>query len=204
MSATDKFTQALMAALPEGDAWTKHPGSVQVAVVRGFAAAFAALDEHTADAPVQWLPQSTVTRLGEWERAVGLPDGTSRDVASYESRRADVLARLRGVDLAYDDSSPAALAAIEDELERAGFTADLSYCLPARVSTARCGDRLGGELCVLWVSVPGAVFTPARIGAVCGNRLGTFNIDAKRLQALLERIIPARFEYRVAQTITTA
>lgn len=197
MAKIDKFTTALVALLPKGDAWPRHPGSVQVSTVRGVAASLVELDDLIDDAPQQWQPGTTVTRLAEWEQAVGLPDVTSRDVTDYEARRADVLARLRGVDLAYEDSSPAALGAIQDELERAGFVVTLTYNLPSRVGDP-VGTRLGALDGHLWLIVtsPAATYIPSRVGDPVGTRLGVWDgLDGPRLQAILERVLPARFSY---------
>jgi hypothetical protein len=54
----------------------------------------------------------TETRLDEWEEATGLPDDVSATTSRCGAAR-PVLARLRGPQGAYSDSSPACLGALE-------------------------------------------------------------------------------------------
>lgn len=192
----ERFTQALAALLPQGYAWPRHPDSVLMRVIRAIAGMHVDLDALTTGFTRQWLPQVTSTRLGEWEACCGLPDSYMPANQTVEQRRAQLLARLRGPVLPYEDSSPAALEVIEAELLAAGYVVTLIYGYPARVGRARCGDRLGGERGVLIVRVAGVTVTTARVGvARCGDRLSAWSVSVPALMALLERLIPARFAY---------
>ena len=110
---SQRFAQALAYLLPPGAAWPRDPSSVWMRVIFGLAAALDELHRFTHQAVAQWQPHSTGTRLVEWEEATGLPDGCFGVTQTVEQRQARLLARLRGFQGAYPDSSPAALAGLE-------------------------------------------------------------------------------------------
>lgn len=170
-----KFAQALAHLLPEGAAWPRDTGSVWMRLLAGLAAMLDELHQVTHQAVAEWLPHSTRTRLAEWEEASGLPDGCFGATQIEADRRARLLARLRGFQGAYFDSSPASLATIEAFCAALGFTVTARYNLPFRVGH-RCGRRLGANDGRLYLVLP-----VARAA------------DAPGLLCALERVVPARF-----------
>lgn len=175
----DKFTQALAHLLPQGAAWPRDPASVWMRLLAGIAATFDELHRYTHQAVGEWLPHSTRTRLAEWEEATGLPDGCFGATQTDADRRARLLARLRGYQGAYADSSPAALAPLVAFCAALGYTLTARYNLPFRVGM-RCGQRLGANDGRLYLFVPVAR-----------------TADAAALVCSLDRVVPARFSINV-------
>jgi uncharacterized protein YmfQ (DUF2313 family) len=189
----DKFAQALSYLLPTGFAWPRDPNSVLMRVLRGLAGSLAELHLWSNLTVRHWQP-ATTTRLAEWEAACGLPDACLGADQSEALRRSLLLARLRGPERAYHDSSPAALGAIEQLCLVLGYTVTLSYRYPFRVGTHRVGDRLGRLNGRLLVAVQGLVRTPMRVGVGrVGEPLARYNIPVEQLECYLQRLLPARF-----------
>lgn len=189
----DKFAQALSYLLPTGFAWPRDPNSVLMRVLRGLAASLAQLHRWSNLTVRHWQP-ATTTRLAEWEAACGLPDACLGADQTETLRRTVLLARLRGPQRAYFDSSPAALGAIELLCQDLGFIVKLDYFTPFRVGRNKVGDRLGKLDGLISVRIDGLVRTPMRVGtARAGDRLATYNLDIAPLECLLQRLLPARF-----------
>lgn len=188
----DKFWQALAQLLPSGFAWPRDTASTLMRVLRGMAGSFDELHETTHEVVRQWQPVTTVNRLAEWEAATGLPDACFGTDQPVDLRRRLLLLRLRGADLPFDDSSPAAPAVIEALCASFGYPAVVAYNTPFRTGH-RVGQRLGrldGRLYIT-LTLPGGRF---RVGQ---NRVGDLLIDgatAHELVCLLKRVLPARFE----------
>lgn len=189
----DKFYQALASLLPSGFAWPRDPNSVWMRLVAAMAAALAELHDFTHQAVREWLPQSTRTRLPEWEAATALPDPCFGATQTTEERRARLLARLRGPQGFYTDSSPAAPGAIAQICANMGFAAQVQYNTPFRCGRDRVGRRLGllnGKLYIV-LTVQN---TPFRCGRNrVGERLVTRPPGTQELACALEKYIPARF-----------
>lgn len=175
MSA-DRFAQALAYLLPPGAAWPRDPGSVWMRVIAWLAAVLDELHEFSHQAVAEWQPHSTRTRLAEWEEACGLPDACFGATQTAADRKLRLLARLRGFEGAYADSSPAALARFVAYAAALGWTVTTSYNHPFRVGRNRVGDRLGANDGKVYLYVP-----TARMAA------------AGELSCALERVLPARF-----------
>lgn len=189
----DRLHESLAGLLPTGYAWPRAPGSVLMAVIRGLAKIKAG-ELDTIHAAVEMWQPTTGRRLAEWEDSVGLPAVWSDPAATDEQRVAEVLFRLRGPDLPYEDSCPSAPAVIEAECARLGYTVEVRYNKPARYGQARYGARYGALNGVLWVLVTGFDREPARYGARYGTRFAPA-LDRLRY---LDEIVPARFEIRIA------
>ena len=188
----DKFWQALAQLLPTGFAWPRDPASTLMRVLRGMAGAFDELHEATHQIVRQWQPATTVNRLAEWEAATGLPDACFGTDQSIDLRRRLLLLRLRGAELPFDDSSPAAPGVIEALCLSFGYPATVAYRTPFR-----CGHRVGRRLgrldgrLYITLTLPGGRF---RVGQ---NRVGDRLINGAtghELVCLLRRLLPARFE----------
>jgi uncharacterized protein YmfQ (DUF2313 family) len=193
----DKFQQALSHLLPTGWAWPRDPDSTLMRTLAGVAASFSGLHDFTVSTYQQWLPHLTGQRLAEWEDATGLPDACLGTAQTNERRRQALLARLRGPELAYNDSSPSAPGAIEAVCANLGYTATVRYNTPFRVGRDRCGSRLGrlsGTLNVLVTTES----TRLRVGGGhVGERLVARTLTDAQLECCLQRIVPARYQLNI-------
>lgn len=194
----NKYTQALASIMPKGFAWPRDPDSVQMRIVSGLAASFAEFDAATAEIVAQWQPATTVARLAEWEQATGLPDPCLGPDQTVEKRKAALLNRLRGPQLVYENSSPAAPNVIVGLFAAAGYVAEVRYNTPARVGRARVGDRLGQLNGKLYITIQSSISGSiqfARVGiARVGDRLSTVDQAAAEIECYVRRIVPARFQ----------
>lgn len=188
----DKFWQALAQLLPTGFAWPRDPGSTLMRVMRALAGALHELHEFTLLTANQWQPHQTVTRLAEWEEATGLPDACFGTDQSEDLRRRLLLLRLRGADLPFEDSSPAAPAVIEALCASFGYPATVAYNTPMRIGqrVGRHLGRLDGRLYIT-LTLPGGRF---RVGqSFVGERL-IDGATGSELVGLLDRVLPARYQ----------
>jgi uncharacterized protein YmfQ (DUF2313 family) len=191
--ATDKYAQAMAAALPTGFAWPRQPDSVLMRVVRGVAGSLAELDDGIHEVVRQWQPATSVARLAEWEEATGLPDACFGLDQSVALRRSLLLRRLRGPVLPLSNSSPAAPGVLVRICADLGYVATVAYNRPARVGVARVGRRLGALDGRLYITVDtGAV--PARVGKNrVGDRLVYRAKTGSELECYLKHVVPARY-----------
>lgn len=193
----EKFVQSLALLLPTGFAWPRDARSTLMRVIRGIAAAFDDLDKVITETVRQWQPATAVNRLAEWEEATGLPDACFGVDQPEALRRKLLLARLRPLDLAYDDSSPAAPGSIEAVCKWLGYDATVRYNTPFRVGRNRVGERLGALNGRLWVTVT-LTTQPFRVGVNrVGDRLRIGTLNGGELACYLQHIVPARFEINV-------
>lgn len=199
----EKFFQALQYLLPQGFAWPRHPDSTLMRVLRGLAASFDDLHRYIDSCIEQWQPYTTVKRLSEWEEATDLPDKCFGAAQTDALRRQLLLARLRGPQLPYEDSSPAAPEAIASICASLGYQVSVAYNTPFRVGLNRVGDRLGALDGILYVRVLVPVeMEPFRVGQNhVGDRLVKTSQDLAPLVCYLRRIVPARFSIHVTYAI---
>lgn len=193
----EKFYQALACLLPTGFAWPRDPNSVLMKFVRGLAGSLNEHHEFVAEAARQWQPATTVNRLAEWEDATGLPD-TSFGLAQSEAlRRKLLLARLRPVELFYENSSPAAPGSIVAICAWLGYVATVRYNTPLRCGRNRVGQCLGALNGRLWITVTLQTI-PFRVGVSrAGTRLREGTLNGGELAGYLHRIVPARYEVNI-------
>lgn len=195
--AMDKFQQSMAALLPKGYAWPRDPQSTLMRLLAGSAAALKEFDAVTAQAAVEWLPQATKARLGEWEGAVGMPDECFGTSQTTEARRGRVLSRLRGPSGYFSDSSPASLGAVEAICANLGYPAVASYNHPFRCGRDRVGRRLGQLDGKLYVRMT-VQSTPFRVGRNrVGDRLIARPPEIAELACYLTKYAPARFQLNV-------
>ena len=193
----DKFQQALSHLLPTGWAWPRDPDSTLMRVLAGVAASFSAFHDFTTATVQQWQPHLTGQRLAEWEDATGLPDACLGVNQTDDRRRQALLARLRGPELAYTDSSPSAPGGIEAICATLGYTATVRYNTPFRAGRDRCGRRLGRLSGVLNVLVTTGS-TPLRVGGGhVGQRLIDRTLTDAQLECCLQRVVPARYQLNI-------
>lgn len=192
ISTLVSFAQALAALLPRGWAWPRQLGSVQQLTVRGVAACHAAFYDMVIATVFDWMPHLATTRLQEWLDATGLPDACASS-ASPELLRALMLLRLRGLQLPYDDSSPAALGVLHQLLDLLGVEGELVYEEVFRVGRNGIDDTLGRSG-VLYLKF-GGYCTPF---GVDDNGIDDFLVTCTPsedlLLCLLRRYVPARFQ----------
>lgn len=192
----NKFWQALAALLPTGFAWPRDPNSTLMRVVKARAEGISQLNDFTGMTADQWQPHQAVTRLAEWEESTGLPDacfGANQDMAT---RRKLLLARLRGPELAYTDSSPASPGALEAICAWLGYEATVRYNTPFRCGM-RVGQRLGALDGKLWITVA-IESKPFRVGSSrVGERLRQGALNGGELACYLQRVVPARYSVNV-------
>ncbi len=187
-----KFLQALAALLPTGFAWPRDPDSVLMRVLRAVAALFWEHHQFVLAAVRQWWPHNATNRLAEWEAAVGLPDPCFGSELGEAERRDLVLARLRGLELPYFDSSPAATGVIELICLTYGYVVTVTYDTLFRIDRDGVCDRLGspGELIV-------DMHTMCEQMACdtdgVDHRLIECTKPPEALMCLLQRIVHARF-----------
>jgi uncharacterized protein YmfQ (DUF2313 family) len=189
----EKFLQALSFLLPTGFAWPRDPDSTLMRVLRGVAGMFDEFHRFTAECVRQWQPHTAVARLAEWEEATGLPDKCFGPNQDEQTRRKHLLSRLRGPELAFPDSSPAAPESIASMCAALGYEVSVFYNVPFRVGRNRVGDRLGVLNGVLYVRVNVGV-EPFRVGRNrVGERLVRTALELGPLECYLRRIVPARY-----------
>jgi uncharacterized protein YmfQ (DUF2313 family) len=187
----ERFYQALTSLLPQGYAWPRDPNSVLMRLMRATAGAFGELQAFIEQTVAQWQPHITVNRLAEWEAATGLPDDCFGTDQTANGRRLLLLDRLRGMQLKFEDSSAAALGAIEDICLALGYPASAKYNLPFRVGM-RVSDRLGALDGQLYITVT-IQASPFRCGDPVGKRLLEGALNGSELICFLRRVLPARF-----------
>ncbi len=193
----DALLQSLTYLLPTGYAWPRDPDSVLMRTVRGIAASLAELHEFSVQTVWQWQPHLVSPRLAEWEDATGLPDGCFGSAQTVPKRRDVLLARLRGPQGYYSDSSPAAPTGIEAICTTLGYTATVRYNTPFRAGRNRCGERLGRLDGKLYVRVA-LESDPFRVGVGrVGQRLVHRVLPDAQLECYLRNAVPARFELNV-------
>lgn len=192
-----KFAQALAYLLPTGYAWPRRAESVLMRMIDGLAGAFEELHGWTGETVRQWQPArwqdgQPATRLAEWESALGLPDNCMGSNQDEDMRRQQVLTRLQGTVLPYENSCPAAPEVIKALCESLGYEATVAYNTPFR-----CGHRVGRALGVLdgnlyiTVPLPSGRF---RVGTNhVGQRLLLGDKVAADLRCVLRRVVPARY-----------
>lgn len=195
MNTVEGLYDSVTALLPTGHAWPRDPDSVLMRVLRGIAQSHADLIAFTQATVKQWQPHTTTLRMGEWEKACGLPDLCFGAVQGDSLRRAMLLRTLRGLDLPLFDSSPAAPAVIEQACAEIGYEVEVFYNTPFRAGH-RLGRRLGVRNGVLNV-VASVGSEPLRVGGRVGSRL-VHRINAgPELDCYLRRIVPSRFSINV-------
>lgn len=91
----DRYRDLLLALLPPGDGFSRSPDSVFYDLMARCAIEFARIDERGADLLREGVPSTVSELLGQWEKALGLPDDCYTPTTDDE-RRAAVIARIVG------------------------------------------------------------------------------------------------------------
>jgi uncharacterized protein YmfQ (DUF2313 family) len=89
------YLQALLALLPQGQAWPRQQGTTLYNTLRGAAAYWGFVDSRAADLlEIESDPRYTIELLPEWERAWGLPDPCFPLTNTVEQRRSMLLLKM--------------------------------------------------------------------------------------------------------------
>lgn len=94
MASVDDYRDALIALLPQGDAWPTDPGSDLGLLLTGLAEEFARIDARAEDLLNESHPSQTFELFEEWEAMYGLPDTCTAD-PSFQERRFDLVQRYQ-------------------------------------------------------------------------------------------------------------
>jgi hypothetical protein len=94
--AAGKSLDALQRHLPIGVAWLafRMPGKVAYLLIKALARAFDDAWDFLCKVAAELDPRTTTELVGEWERAVGLPDACLPKATTIEERRAQIMFRL--------------------------------------------------------------------------------------------------------------
>jgi uncharacterized protein YmfQ (DUF2313 family) len=89
------YARVLRQLLPTGPAWIIEPDDVRAKALLAMAEELARLDARGDQLIEEMDPRTTLELLGEWERAVGLPDDVVTEIpATITERRIAVLQKL--------------------------------------------------------------------------------------------------------------
>lgn len=148
------YARQLAALLPPGSLWRLDPDGWIWSLLLGLADEFARIDQRAQTLVAEWLPDTAVECLGDWERVLGLPDLTFGSATSTEARRLAAVAKftLRGGSTGAYYASVAArmgFASVYDEV--AAYTwrlrIDLAHSSSpySLVETAFCAGSSAGD-----------------------------------------------------------
>lgn len=201
----EAYARVLRQLLPRGPAWELEPEDLRSKVLLAIGDELARAEARGEEFIEEVDPRTTLALLGEWERAVGLPDDITTEIpATVTERRIAVLQKL----LARGGASRQYFI---DLAALSGFIVTISEYTPlvARAGRLRAGDRLyGTDWAYAWkvnvdLSSPaleGWTGTQIRFRAGqgrAGDRLNSWNGPV--LQLLFELRKPAHtivlFEY---------
>lgn len=97
MTATD-YRDQLLNLFPRGRAWARDITSTLAMLCHAIGDEFARLDQRAEDLLEEYDPRTTTELIGEWESALGQPDGCSNTAnPTITERRAAVVGRYLGV-----------------------------------------------------------------------------------------------------------
>jgi len=95
----DAMTRLSAAALPQGRAWDSKnaPSSNLYKLIKGLTADLRILEDRIYRLTTQWDIRITDDLILEWEKAVGIPDECRKQAEDIETRRLDVITKLKKV-----------------------------------------------------------------------------------------------------------
>jgi uncharacterized protein YmfQ (DUF2313 family) len=182
----DDYRRQMQALLPRGMAWSLSPLSWLTRLLSGLSPEFARIHGRVLDLIRESDPRTTIEMLGDWERALGLPDNCSSTLApTLQGRRDDVLNKL----VSLGGQSRAYYIAVAARL---GYTITIEEFRPFRVGRSRVGERIY-DLDWTWVwrvNGPPVAIRHFRVGqSRMGERLRSWGNSA--LECRLNQIKPA-------------
>jgi uncharacterized protein YmfQ (DUF2313 family) len=184
----DDYAAQFVNLLPRGPAWDAVDTGLLRDLIYAIVTEFKRISDKICILENETFPLNTTQLLTDWERALGLPDDCSADIAQSRSeRRAAVAARLATI----AEPTPAFFVLLAADF---GYSIEVSEHFPARVGRARVGDRIhgpGNEF--TWsVLIPGN-YTQSRQALVgdaqVGDRIATWGDGS--LECLIRQYKPA-------------
>ncbi len=101
------FLDKFLAALPNGPAWNKEPGSAMYQALASLMGTYVRVAEAAGNMIVDSFPATTVNLLNEWQWSTGLPDPCLGQAPTLLQEQGQIVARLisnGGQSLAYFES----------------------------------------------------------------------------------------------------
>jgi uncharacterized protein YmfQ (DUF2313 family) len=95
MAGVTDYRDALLALMPQGDAWPTDPDSELGKLLTGLAEEFARIDARAEELLNESHPSQTFELFEEWEQMYGLPDTCAGTDPSFQERRFDLVQRYR-------------------------------------------------------------------------------------------------------------
>lgn len=194
----DAAWKEALSLLPHGAAWTSDVRSVFARLLYALGRGTAAVEQRVQDLLDEADPRSATEMLGDWERALGLPDECLPVPESTNDRRALVVSRAFGTGAASIPELVRLAAAIGVDIRIEEGRGQV-----LRVGGS-VGNPVGGELgdLLLTVSAPKGPVRQARAGSArIGDPLGTFGNEL--LECVLTRATPAHLALRFTYDGTT-
>lgn len=188
----DDFVTQGVATLPTGPAWSRDPGSVRNALLRGLLGTHAYAWERMLRLLAEADPRSAYETIEDWEADCGLPDPCIGPQTDLQDRRDAVVMKRQtrgGQSRAY----------YIEIARRLGFHITIEEFKVFRVGLSRVGDRLYNEGWThTWrVTVVGRTVRYFRTGAsVMGERLVRW--DNTILECVLHALKPAHTILQIA------
>lgn len=91
------YRDQLQALLPPGPAWPRDEQAELTQLLQALADEFARVDRRSLDLVEEMIPLTALELLGDWERAVGLPDPCSPVSDGVRERQLAIARKLAGV-----------------------------------------------------------------------------------------------------------
>jgi uncharacterized protein YmfQ (DUF2313 family) len=137
----EDYGTALLALLPQGQAWPKRPGTTLDLACRGLAYYWGDVDRRAADLLEQESdPRITLELLPDWERAWGLPDPCYAEPQSIAERQQALVMRMTMLGAQSREFFIGVAASI-------GYTITITEYRTFVVGMDRCGDnRVYGDV----------------------------------------------------------
>lgn len=182
------YLGALLALLPSGRVWPKHPGGTLSRALSGLAPVYARNDARARALLVEAFPATSHELLAEWELTLELPDPCLGPAPDEDARRRSVVAKL----VARGGQSAAYYTAVAAAL---GIPVTVQSYAPARFGHARYGDGMRGTRWAHAWSVHaalGPVVTAVFGAARYGDRFRSWGIRV--LECVLREFAPAHAE----------
>jgi uncharacterized protein YmfQ (DUF2313 family) len=130
----DDYAQALISLLPQGQAWSRDPGSTLVRALTGLAMFWGFVDDRAADLlETESDPRTTIELLPDWERAWGLPDPCVAEPLTIGDRQTALVLKMTLL-------GAQSRAFFIGVAARLGYTITISEYAPFMAGVSNCGD----------------------------------------------------------------
>jgi uncharacterized protein YmfQ (DUF2313 family) len=132
------YAQAMLALLPQGQAWPRSPQGTLALTINGLANYWGFVDGRAADLlEIESDPRATVELITDWERNWGLPDPCRKNPpTALNARRAALVYKMTLL----GSQSRAWFIGVAAML---GYTITITEFSPYMAGVSHCGDRRG-------------------------------------------------------------